>query len=472
MRYIPVIGLEIHAELMTETKLFCGCPNTFGADENTMICPYCSATPGTLPLLNKNAVSLAVKAGLALDCKINNCSAFDRKNYFYPDLPKGYQITQFERPICTDGFIEINEKKFRINNIHIEEDAGKLIHDNEKGTSSADYNRAGVPLIEIVTEPDFSTVEEVRSFVEQIALRLKYTGVCDSKMEQGSLRVDVNISVMPENSKILGTRAEIKNLNSIRSITRAIEYEIKRQSEIINKGKSVIRETRRFDENTGTTFSMRTKESLDDYRYFPEPDIPPIYISDDEINELKCTIPELPHRRFLRYTKGFGLSESDAELLIHSKEFSDFYDNAIAEYNSYKTISTLMLGELQRCVNDTGINVGNSKITPSQLAMTAKMADENKISKNAAKSIVSLLFNQGGSAEEIAQNNGFLMNCDTVLLESAVNNIIAQNSELAKDYKNGNKKLFGFFMGQLIRELGKSANPQLAKETLAKKLNE
>ena len=291
MRYQPVIGLEIHAELLTDSKVFCTCQNEFGGSENTRVCPRCSGLPGTLPLLNQGAVRLAAKAGFALDCTVNNYSAFDRKNYFYPDLPKAYQITQFDHPICTGGYITVTGgKDIRINHIHIEEDAGKLVHDDYEGISMADYNRCGVPLIEIVTEPDFRSIEEVQDFVEKLALRLKYAGVCDAKMEQGSMRVDVNISIMPVGSTEFGTRAELKNLNSLKAIGRAIEYEINRQAEILDNGGTVIQETRRYNDNHGDTKALRSKEDAQDYRYFPEPDIPPVFLSDEEIEDIRRMI--------------------------------------------------------------------------------------------------------------------------------------------------------------------------------------
>lgn len=470
MRYVPVIGLEIHAELLTNSKVFCSCANEFGGSENTRVCPRCSGMPGTLPILNQNAVTLASKAGFALDCIVNNYSAFDRKNYFYPDLPKAYQITQFEHPICTGGHIEINGKKLRIHHIHIEEDAGKLVHDDYEGISMADYNRCGVPLIEIVTEPDFRTIEEVQQFVEQIALRLKYAGVCDARMEQGSLRVDVNISIMPEGSDVFGTRAEIKNLNSVKSIGRAIEYEIKRQSEILDSGGKVVQETRRFNDNHGTTKPLRTKEEAHDYRYFPEPDIPPVFISDEEIEEIRLSMPEMPQKRFKRYTDEYGLPEEDANLIIISKEFSDFYDETVKLNSSYKPVANLMLGEFLRRLNDSGLTVSDVKFTPAELAKLVKLSDDGVISKNAAKDILVILFEKGGDPEDIAKANGFIMDNNTDGLESIIDKVIAENSDSVESYKNGNQKVFGFLMGQVISAAGKGVNPKLAKNLLSKKI--
>ena len=471
MRYQPVIGLEIHCEMLTESKVFCTCRNEFGGGENTRVCPRCSGMPGTLPLLNMGAVKLAAKAGFATNCTVNNYSAFDRKNYFYPDLPKAYQITQFEYPICTDGYIDVvGGKRIRINRIHIEEDAGKLVHDDYEGVSLADYNRCGVPLIEIVTEPDFRSVEEVQDFVTQIAQRLKYAGVCDARMEQGSLRVDVNISIMPYGSEEFGTRAEIKNLNSVKSIGRAIEYEIERQSEILDKGGKVIQETRRYNENRDDTKSLRSKEEAHDYRYFPEPDIPPVLLSDEDIKAIRSEMPEMPHERLKRYTEGYKLPEEDAKLIIAQKEFSDFYDNAVNIAGEYKLISNLMLGEISHLINETGVDITEMKFTPEDIAAVAKLAAAGTVSKGSAKEIVDILFKDGGDPEEIAEKNGFVMSNDTSGLDSVIDEVLAANADVVEKYKNGNEKLFGFIMGQTIKACGKSANPALIKQALTEKL--
>ena len=472
MRYQPVIGLEIHCELLTDSKVFCGCQNSFGGGENTRVCPRCSGMPGTLPVVNQGAVRLAAKAGFATDCTVNNYSAFDRKNYFYPDLPKAYQITQFEYPICTDGHIKVcSGRNIRINRIHIEEDAGKLVHDDYEGISMADYNRCGVPLIEIVTEPDFRTIEEVQDFVQKISLRLKYAGVCDARMEQGSLRVDVNISLMPYGSDVFGTRAELKNINSIKSIGRAIQYEINRQSEILDKGGKVIQETRRYNENHDDTKSMRSKEEAHDYRYFPEPDIPPVYISDEDMAQIKAEMPEMPHERFERYTTQFGLNADDAKLIVASKPFGDYYDEAVKIYPEYKRVASMMLVELNYHLNDSGKTIEDVKFAPSDIAALVKLADDGVVSKNAAKDILAIMFNEGGKPEEIAQSHGFIMSNDTSELDGIIDEILSANTDSVEKYKAGNQKLFGFFMGQAMAKLGKGANPKLIKDTLTKKLS-
>lgn len=471
MRYQPVIGLEIHCEMLTDSKVFCTCQNEFGGSENTRVCPRCSGMPGTLPLINQNAVRLAAKAGFATDGKVNNYSSFDRKNYFYPDLPKAYQITQFEHPITTGGYIEVSTgRKMRIHHIHIEEDAGKLVHDDYEGISMADYNRCGVPLIEIVTEPDFRSVEEVQDFVEKIALRLKYAGVCDARMEQGSMRVDVNISIMPAGSTKFGTRAEIKNLNSIKAIGRAIEYEIKRQAEILDNGGTIIQETRRFNDNHGDTKALRSKEEAHDYRYFPEPDIPPVWLSDEEIEEIRQSMPQMPQARFERYTKEYGLPKDDANLIISSREFSDFYDEAVKINPDYKQISNLMLVELNRNLNESGKTISDAAFSPADLAELVKMSTDGVVSKNAAKDILAIMFNNGGNPLSIAKERGFIMDTDASGLEDIINQVIAENADSVESYKNGNRKIFGFLMGQVIRLAGKGANPKMAKDLLTEKL--
>lgn len=471
MRYQPVIGLEIHAELLTQSKVFCTCKNEFGGSENTRVCPRCSGLPGTLPLLNKNAVYLAAKAGFATDCTVNNYSSFDRKNYFYPDLPKAYQITQFENPICTNGHITVKGgKDIRINRIHIEEDAGKLVHDDYEGISMADYNRCGVPLIEIVTEPDFRSVSEVQDFVEQIALRLKYAGVCDARMEQGSLRVDVNISIMPVGSDTFGTRAEIKNLNSIKAIGRAIEYEIERQSEILDNGGTVVQETRRFNDNHGDTKSLRSKEEAHDYRYFPEPDIPPVLLSDEDIEEIKKSMPQMPQVRFARYTKEYGLPDDDAALIISTKEFSDFYDETVKINPDYKQVSNMMLVELNRNLNDLEKTIIDVPFSPADLAELVKMSTDGTVSKNAAKDILKIMFDKGEKPMEIAKNNGFIMDNDTSALEDVIDKVLNEHSDIVQSYKDGSEKVFGFLMGQVVRAVGKGVNPKLAKDLLTEKL--
>ncbi len=468
MNFISVIGLEIHAELLTKTKIFCSCANKFGEKPNTLVCPVCSGMPGSLPILNKKAVELAIKAGLVFDCKINNTSSFDRKNYFYPDLPKAYQITQFYHPICINGHVMINDKKINIQRIHLEEDAGKLIHCDD--VSIIDYNRCGVPLIEIVTSPDFRTAEDVEKFVREISKRLKYADVCDAKLEQGSLRVDVNISVMEENSKVFGTRAEIKNLNSIKSITQAINFEIKRQSNLLLNGEKVELETRRFDENTGKTLSMRAKESVADYRYFPEPDLPSLYVSEDEISFIKKQLPQMPQERLSKYINVYKLSANEAELIIDDKFVSDFYDKAVSLYPSYKTIANILLIEVKRNLNQMETSFESIPFNPSDIAEAAKLYDDKKITKSALGEIICLMFNSGEKPKNIAEKHNLLMLDNQERIENIVKKIIENNQDAVCEYLSGNKKVYTYLMGQVMRAAGKSTNPKAAAEILNKYL--
>ena len=470
MKYQTVIGLEIHAELLTHSKVFCSCSAEFGGEENIRVCPRCSGMPGSLPLFNRGAAELAVKAGLALNCKINNFSAFDRKNYFYPDLPKAYQITQFNHPICSDGYVDIGTKKIRINRIHIEEDAGKLIHDEKRKISLADYNRCGIPLIEIVTEPDIRSAEEAKAFTAEVALALKYAGVCDAKMEQGSLRCDVNISIMPESSKGFGTRTEIKNLNSLRSIGRAIEYEFSRQKKLLESGERVIQQTLHWNDATGVTTALRSKEEAHDYRYFPEPDIPPMFITDEEINTISKAMPEMPSARKARYLS-LGLSDADASLLIADKALADFYEEAVKSYQNPKSVASMIIVELLRHINDSGFSVEEIALPPADLAQLCKMADEGTVSRSAAKDILKQMLKTLEDPMEIAKKGNMLMSNDTSAVEKTADEILAANPKAVEEYRGGSAKVFGFLMGQMCRTLGKSANPAIIKKILEEKLN-
>ncbi len=472
MNYVPVMGLEIHAELLTKSKIFCSCANAFGGGRNERVCPVCAGMPGTLPVLNWEAVRLAVKAGLALGCHINRYSAFDRKNYFYPDLPKAYQITQFEYPLCSDGAVPAGDKTIRVSRIHMEEDAGKLTHDAKRGISYVDFNRCGVPLIEIVTAPDFRSVQEVQDFVSEAALRLKYAGVCDARLEQGSLRVDVNISLMPSGAAVFGTRAEIKNLNSLKSIGRAIAFEINRQTELLEAGMPVRQETRRFDERMGETVLMRSKEELQDYRYFPEPDIPPVMISRAEVDAIRRELPKMPLERVLEYTTRHGLTEEDARLIVQDRAFSDFYEETVRVFPAYKIAANLMLGELNRNLNFSGKTISEVRFTPAMLARLCELSKTGRVSKNAAKEILAQMFETGEDPFAIAQDGGFLMREDIDAVRRCVENVLKRHTSLVADYKNGNRKIFGFLMGQVMREAGKGVNPQVAKEELTRQLEQ
>jgi aspartyl-tRNA(Asn)/glutamyl-tRNA(Gln) amidotransferase subunit B len=474
--YIPVIGLEIHAELLTDSKVFCTCSAAFGGSQNSRCCPVCTGMPGTLPVINQKAVEYAVKAGFALGCDINKFSVFDRKNYFYPDLPKAYQISQLERPLCINGSVKIEtskgEKVIRINRIHLEEDAGKLVHDDFNAVSLADYNRCGVPLIEIVTEPDISSAEEAKAFFEKVSLLLQYAGVCDCKMEQGSLRCDVNVSVMKPEDTEFGTRTECKNLNSLKSITRAIDYEIKRQSRLLDMGGRVIQETRRYNDNRGETTSMRSKEDAHDYRYFPEPDILQVNFTDEMLDNIKATLPELPHKRLARYTGEYGLSETDAKIIVNSKLVSDFFNEAVEVYNNPKSISNFIIVELLRRVNLGEVAMDNLPFTAKDFAKLVEMSDTEKVSKNDAKKILRMMIETGKNAETLASENGMLIVNDMSKVSEVIENVFRDNAETVEQYKNGETKVFGFLMGQCTKALRGVCTPKVIKESLESKLSE
>lgn len=474
--YIPVIGLEIHAELLTKSKVFCTCSAEFGGSQNSRCCPVCTGMPGTLPVINQTAVEYAVKAGFALGCDINKFSVFDRKNYFYPDLPKAYQISQLYHPLCLEGKVEIEtsagKKDIRINHIHLEEDAGKLVHDDFNAVSLADYNRCGIPLVEIVTEPDISSAEEAKAFIEKVILLLQYAGVSDCKMEEGSLRCDVNVSIMRPGDTKLGTRAEIKNMNSLKSITRAINYEIKRQSRLLDAGKQVVQETRRFNENKGETSSMRSKENAHDYRYFPEPDILQVNFTDEMLDSIKAMLPELPHKRMKRYTEQYGLSKTDAQILINQKRVSDFYDEAVAAYNQPKSIANFIIVELLRRVNLGEVSMEALPFTAQEFAELVQMADTEKVSKNDAKKILRQMIETGKDAKTIAQQSGMLIVNDTAKAEEMIASILSENIAAVTQYQSGEKKVFGFLMGQCTKALRGVCTPGVIKELLEKKLTE
>lgn len=476
--YIPVIGLEIHAELLTRSKVFCSCSAEFGGGKNSRCCPVCSGMPGTLPVINQTAVEYAVKAGLAMGCDINKFSAFDRKNYFYPDLPKAYQISQLEFPLCINGVVPIEyeengakkTKNIRINRIHLEEDAGKLIHDDEKGVSLADYNRCGIPLIEIVTEPDMSSAAEAKAFVEKVALILKYAGVCDCKMEQGSIRADVNVSIMKPTDTKLGTRTEMKNLNSIRFIGRAIDFEIERQSKLLDMGQKIVQETRRFDVESGETKTMRSKENAHDYRYFPEPDILPINFTDEQLDAIRNSLPELPEQRMIRYKSEFGLHENDAKIIVADKNLSDFYDAAVKVYNNPKSICSFIIGEFMRRLNLGEITLDNLPFTAEQLAKLVEMADTERISRDSAKEVFRVMSEKCSDPEAITKEMGLLISNDLGKVAEVIEKVISENEKAVMQYKSGDIKVFGFIMGQCTKALKGVCTPKVIKEELEKKL--
>lgn len=474
--YFPTMGLEIHAELLTKSKVFCTCSAEFGGTPNSRCCPVCSGLPGTLPVLNKKAVEYIIKAGYVMNCDISRFTKWDRKNYFYPDLPKAYQISQMPRPVCLAGKVNINvngeDKVIRINRIHLEEDAGKLVHDEVNRISLADYNRCGIPLIEIVTEPDFHSAAEVIAFVEKIKLLLQYAGICDCKMEQGSIRCDVNISIAPKGSTELGTRTELKNINSLKAIERAIQVEIERQEELLENGERVIQETRRFNEQLGETTAMRSKEDAHDYRYFPDPDIPPIIFTEEELEEIKNSIPELPEQRVERFVNELGLKKADADIIVGNKKICDFFDAAIAEYNNPKAIANFILGELMNRINRGEADMENLKFGGAEFAQLVEYMQTDKISQANAKTILRDMIENGGSPKEIADRDDLWIKEDNDLLAKVVDEIIANNPKPVEQYKNGDQKVFGFFMGQANKALKGAASPKAIQEYIRKKLSE
>ena len=472
--YFPTMGLEIHAELLTKSKVFCTCSAEFGGTPNSRCCPVCSGLPGTLPVLNRKAVEYIIKAGYVMNCEISRFTKWDRKNYFYPDLPKAYQISQMPRPVCLSGNVKINvngaEKNIRINRIHLEEDAGKLVHDDVNRISLADYNRCGVPLIEIVTEPDFHSADEVIAFIEKIKLLLQYAGICDCKMEQGSIRCDVNISIAPKGSNELGTRTELKNLNSLKAISRAIEAEIERQEELLDNGERVIQQTRRFNEQLGETTAMRSKEDAHDYRYFPDPDIPPIIFTEEELEGIRRSIPELPEQRVERYVNEYGIKKADADIIVGNKTICDFFDKAIAEYNNPKAVANYIIGELMNRINRGEADMENLNFGGAEFAQLVEFMQTDKISQANAKTILREMIENGGSPKDIADRDDLWIKEDSGAIALVVDEIIANNPKAVEQYKNGDQKVFGFFMGQANKALKGAASPKAIQEYIRSKL--
>ena len=474
MRYTTVVGLEIHAELLTKTKLFCGCPNTFGSGENENICPGCLGLPGALPALNRAAVELAIKGGFALGCDINRLTAWDRKNYFYADLPNGYQITQMFAPICVGGCLDIGGKFVRLDHIHLEEDAGKLIHDNLRNKTRIDFNRGGVPLVEIVTKPDMRSADEAVAFIEKVRMALIYAGVCDGRMEQGRFRVDANISVMPEGSDEFGVRTEVKNLNSFRFVAQAIESEAHRHVRTLEEGGALRQETRRFIENSGETAAMREKEDAHDYRYFPDSDIPPLALGEAYIESLRAAMPELPEARKVRYVNEHHMTESDADTILARKAASDFYDGIVALGANPREALGIVRGEILRHISEQdddriGISVGDA-------ARLLRMGAAGEISANNIKKVVGIMMrgdgssSDGSSLDEIIETENMLVREDPQLLQIVVRDVLAANPVAVASYKAGETKVFGFFMGQCNKILKGSVQPQTLQNELRTQL--
>ena len=473
--YEIVMGLEVHAELSTKTKIFCSCPTEFGADPNTHVCPVCTAMPGALPVLNEKVVEYAVKAGLATNCEIARNSKNDRKNYFYPDLPKSYQISQFDMPLCEHGYIEIeddegNKKKIGLTRIHIEEDAGKLNHNEFGAGSLVDLNRAGVPLIEIVSEPDLRSSKEVEQYLKKLKSILEYIEVSDCKMQEGSLRADVNVSVRKKGAKEFGTRTEMKNMNSFRSIVRAIEYEADRQIDVIEDGGKIYQETLRWDDVSGKTFSMRDKEDAQDYRYFPDPDLVAIKLSEEYIENIKNNLPELPESRKARYMGEIGLSEKDARLLTASKYLSNMFEKASDICGNHKAVANWLLSDVSRILNEREEDADSIPFTAEQLAKMITLIDKGTISSAIAKKVLEELFEEPKDPEEIIKEKGWIQISDEGAIKEVVLKIIEANPQSVADYKAGKDKAVGFLVGQAMKETKGKANPQMLNKMFAEEL--
>jgi aspartyl-tRNA(Asn)/glutamyl-tRNA(Gln) amidotransferase subunit B len=477
MTWETVIGLETHVELATKTKIFCSCTTEFGGAPNTHCCPVCTGMPGTLPVMNKAVMRYATKAGLALNCDITRYHKFDRKNYFYPDLPKAYQISQLYLPIATNGKVPIRtasgeEKVIRIHEMHMEEDAGKLVHDPWIDQTRADYNRCGVPLIEIVTEPDFRTAEEVIAYLEKLKSTLEYLGVSDCKMQEGSLRCDVNLSVRPAGSTELGTRTEMKNINSFKAIARAIAYETRRQIELIEEGKRVVQETRRWDENKDATYSMRSKENAQDYRYFPEPDIPPMEITEDYLSSARDELPEMAEEKKARYVAEFGLPEYDAGMLTGQKALADFFEEAVRLGGAPKEIANWMMGEVLRTLKEKAIEAKQMPLTPTTLVKLLALVKDGKINRNTAVEVFAAIFDDNGDPEAYVKEHGLEQVNDTGLVESTVAQVFAENPKSIADYQAGKQKAFGFLVGQTMKLLKGKADPKTVNAIIREKLEQ
>lgn len=473
MIFQPVIGLEVHVQLKTDSKIFCGCSTRFGAEPNLNTCPVCLALPGALPVLNRKVVEFAIMAGLSTNCSIAPTNIFARKNYFYPDLPKGYQISQFELPICLSGHLDITvgdqTKRIGITRIHMEEDAGKLVHGQGNG-SGVDLNRAGTPLLEVVSEPDLRSSDEAVAYLKKLYQIVTYLGICDGNMEEGSFRCDANVSVMPKGSSTFGTRAEIKNVNSFKFVKQAIEYEISRQIELIEEGGTVVQETRLFDPNKGLTRSMRSKEEAHDYRYFPDPDLVPVVIGNDWIAQVRADLPELPEAKYSRFLSEYGLPEYDAEVLTSSRFLADYFEQCAQTSGSAKTTANWVMGELTRSLNDTGTPVEQSPVTPAMLAGLIKLIEDGIISGTIAKKVFEELWKHGGDATTIVDQQGLAQVSDTGAILAAIDQIIAANRGQVEEYRGGKDKVFGFFVGQVMKVMKGKANPAVVNDLLKQKL--
>jgi aspartyl-tRNA(Asn)/glutamyl-tRNA(Gln) amidotransferase subunit B len=477
-RFEPVIGLEVHAQLLTRSKLFCACSAEFGAPPNANTCPVCMAFPGVLPVVNRRAVEFAIRAGLAVDCRIAPTSRWARKNYFYPDLPKAYQISMYEAPICIGGTVAFGvngaEKRVRLVRIHLEEDAGKNIHDAEADASLVDLNRAGVPLLEIVSEPDISSPAEAAAYLRALRSILQYLEVCDGNMEEGSFRCDANISVRPAGTATLGTRAEVKNMNSFRAVERALEYEITRQVEIVSGGGKVVQETRLWDADREVTRSMRSKEFAHDYRYFPDPDLPPLVVGEEWVEEVRHSLPELPAARRARFERELGLSAYDAEVLTARRDVADYYEAALACHRNPKALANWVMESVLRIVRerklDERLRITDWPVAAEHLAELVALIDEGTISGKIAKTVFDEMLATAKRPRAIVAERGLVQVTDAAAIAAAVERVLADNPDKVADYRGGKEKLFGFFVGQVMRATDGKANPKQVNDLLRERL--
>jgi len=475
VKWEAVIGLEVHAQMLTDTKIFCGCSTRFGSEPNTQTCQICIGMPGVLPVLNLKALEFAIRTGLATNCTIAKHSRFARKNYFYPDLPKGYQISQYEHPICEHGHLEIvvdrEVKRIGITRIHMEEDAGKNIHEGTGGFSYVDLNRTGVPLMEIVSEPDIRSPKEAAEYMRKLRSIVRYLGVCDGNLEQGSLRCDANVSVRPSGQKEFGTRAEVKNINSFRYVEKAIEYEIKRQIKVIEDGGRVVQETRLWDANKGITESMRSKEEAHDYRYFPDPDLVPIMVDQRQIEEIMASLPELPDAKRHRLVTDFGLPEYDADMLTAERSTAEWFEGAVRAGAPAKAASNWIMGDLMKLLNEEDRAIDDCPIKPAQLAGMLQLIEKGTISGKMAKSVFDEMYKTGKDADAIVREKGLVQISDSSEIEKVVDEIIARSPNEAERFRAGDEKLLGFFVGQAMKATKGKANPQMLNDLLKKKLS-
>jgi aspartyl-tRNA(Asn)/glutamyl-tRNA(Gln) amidotransferase subunit B len=474
MEYEPVIGLEIHAQLLTRSKIFCGCSTEFGGSPNTHTCPICLGMPGVLPVLNRQVVEFTIRMALATNCSVAPLSRFARKNYFYPDLPKGYQISQYELPLARDGFVNIETsrgpKKIRLLRIHMEEDAGKLVHDEHQPLSYVDFNRTGVPLIEIVSEPDMSSPEEAAEYLRKLRGILRYVDICDGNMEEGSMRCDANISLRPAGTTGLGTKTELKNMNSFKNVQKALEFEIRRQKALLERGESVVQETRLWDAGRNVTISMRGKEEAHDYRYFPDPDLVPIVVEPAWVEEVRKTLPELPDARRERFAAQYGLPAYDAEVLTSSRALADYFEKVVAGFAQPKTVSNWIMSELLRELKRDDREIEDCPVSPENLVQLLLLLDSGVISGKIAKAVFEEMYASGKSARQIVDDKGLVQVRDESAIESAVDRVLADNPAEVEQYRAGKEKLLGFFVGQVMKATRGKANPQLVNEILKKKL--